>query len=324
MDKVTQAYGLGKMTAPPERVSGGLMHRMDKVYCEKGIYAVKTLNRQVMARPAAYRNMILSERIAFKLSEFVPAVFALTIDGNIIHAREKDMYMVFPWVEGKSLFPPELNSVHCERIGDILGRIHKADVRVDDVIKEYTEKTPIDWPSVPNDLRAEEWIHAYCPFISKLEIWHNDAVCAVDQLSSWRVISHRDLDPKNVLWQGLDPWLIDWEAAGYINPLQEMLETAFYWADDGKGGLDEEKFVTFIHAYEQHISLKEAPWQMIGSACFLGMLEWLHYNVRRALGEEATGEQEMQLGKEQVVSTIQALYALEKKNKTVLGLINNR
>ncbi|WP_317957411.1 phosphotransferase [Paenibacillus chitinolyticus] len=28
------------------------------------------------------------------------------------------------------------------------------------------------------------------------------------------VISHGDLDPKNVLWDKIDPILIDWECAG--------------------------------------------------------------------------------------------------------------
>lgn len=48
-----------------------------------------------------------------------------------------------------------------------------------------------------------------------------------------QVISHRDLDPKNVMWDGMNPYLIDWEAAGPVNPYQEFLEVALYWVDDG-------------------------------------------------------------------------------------------
>ena len=51
-------------------------------------------------------------------------------------------------------------------------------------------------------------------------------------LSQNLVISHRDLDPKNVLWHGEEALVIDWEAAGYVNPYQELLEVINYWADD--------------------------------------------------------------------------------------------
>ena len=53
-------------------------------------------------------------------------------------------------------------------------------------------------------------------------------------LSQTMVISHRDLDPKNVMWNGSEPLVIDWEAAGYVNPYQEFLEVLNYWADDGE------------------------------------------------------------------------------------------
>lgn len=45
----------------------------------------------------------------------------------------------------------------------------------------------------------------------------------------------------------------------------------------------------------------------------MGMLGWLEYNVKRALGIEATTADEVQLGKEQVIGTIGALYAYQEK-----------
>ena len=44
---------LGDVTQPIETVSGGFMHRMYKVCSNKGTYAVKYLNPEVMSRPDA-------------------------------------------------------------------------------------------------------------------------------------------------------------------------------------------------------------------------------------------------------------------------------
>ena len=56
-------------------------------------------------------------------------------------------------------------------------------------------------------------------------------------LSTTTVISHRDLDPKNVMWNYNKPVLIDWESAGYINPMQDLIETAIYWSKMNKVNL---------------------------------------------------------------------------------------
>ncbi len=41
------------------------------------------------------------------------------------------------------------------------------------------------------------------------------------------MISHTDLDRKNVIWQKNVPFIIDWEASGYINPTIELIQVAW-------------------------------------------------------------------------------------------------
>lgn len=49
-------------------------------------------------------------------------------------------------------------------------------------------------------------------------------------LNSESVLSHGDIDQKNVLWnQDNSPTVIDWEAAGYVNPMVELFTAALYW-----------------------------------------------------------------------------------------------
>ncbi|MDP9034677.1 MAG: aminoglycoside phosphotransferase family protein [Myxococcota bacterium] len=43
-----------------------------------------------------------------------------------------------------------------------------------------------------------------------------------------RVVSHNDLNPGNVLWDGARAWLVDWDAAGLAHPLYDLAVLAMF------------------------------------------------------------------------------------------------
>ena len=312
MNDIWQRLGLGKLLSAPEKVTGGLLHSMDKIHTESGIYALKTLNPQIMKRPEALHNMERSERIARAMKTIVPVVCALEKEGKCVFSLGEKHMMLYPWMDGKSVFPPDITTDHCAVMGSILGRIHRADIQPEGIEKETVKEETFNWPDCT---RNNEWLQPVLEQREKIEKWQREANEGVKALSSRQVISHRDLDPKNVLWNGKEPLLIDWEAAGYVNPYQEMLETAYYWADDGRGSLKEELFKAFAAAYGKYIPLDNVCWQRVFSACFQGMLGWLYYNIRRGCGLENTNDEDCELGKKQVQQTLNSLNAMEKKNE---------
>jgi thiamine kinase-like enzyme len=140
----------------------------------------------------------------------------------------------------------------------------------------------------------------------------NEANC---KLSELLVISHRDLDPKNVMWNQDIPYFIDWEAAGYVNPYQELLEVLNYWTNDGKGELDKDKFMTLLNAYRKYMSTFGVDWDCVLNSGYAGMLGWLEYSLKRALGIESVDEEEKVLGAEQVIGTIKELVRYDNQLK---------
>ncbi len=310
MEALTEALGLGKMISAPEATAGGFLHRMEKIHCESGIYAVKCLNPQIMKRPTALNNMVLSERIATALRNAVPVVHAIEWNGQIVHLFREKYYMIYPWVEGKSVFPPHITLDHCAIMGDMLGRIHKENVKIKGVCQTAEDELHLDWERI----QKEEWLSFLFPEQHLLEKWQRAANDSTRLLSAHQVISHRDLDPKNVLWQGKQPLLIDWEAAGYVNPYLELMETAYYWADDGHESLNKGLFKAFVAAYRRHIPLIYADWKAVQGACFQGLLGWLYYNIKRGCGLDTVDEEDKELGRQQVKDTLVSLKALEKKH----------
>ena len=316
MNGLMEYLKLGNVVAELVQVTGGLLHKMYRVSTDIGEYAVKVLNPEIMKRPVALRNTVNSEKIADAFQAKIPVVAALEIDGRQIHELNGAYYMIFDWVEGASIFPPEITGENCSAIGDVLGKIHQEKLTVDGVMPEEDGATLFVWDKyqkLVQGLEQEVWAIRYLEALPDIKAWNQAACDAQEVLAETLVISHRDLDPKNVMWNGNAPLIIDWEAAGYVNPYQELLEVVNYWADDGKGGLLKKHFDALFEAYTKHIKLENVDWAAVYAGSFYGMLGWLEYNVKRALGIEAATAEEEQLGKEQVIGTIGALYAYQEK-----------
>ena len=63
LNKMIGELNLGNLIEPISQVSGGLMHRMFKVFTDKGRYIVKLLNPNIMKRPTAMNNFNTADKL---------------------------------------------------------------------------------------------------------------------------------------------------------------------------------------------------------------------------------------------------------------------
>jgi len=298
------------MIGVPEEISGGLLHRMYAVETTQGKYAIKALNPQIMVRPEAMQNYINSERIANIALNNTPALPAKKFNGTFMQEIDKQFYLVFQWVEGETLKPNEINVVHCEKIGAILADIHITDFSELGLVNEWSDNTQLtDWNYYLQKGKEhnEVWVNLLHESIDKLYEWNSQANRAAKQLAADMVISHRDLDSKNVMWNQHKPIIIDWEAAGYTNPMQELTETAIYWSENEIGNIDKDKFLAFLGGYKKRYGKLKANWKMVLENGFLGKLGWLEYSLKRSLWIECTDKEEQKIGTTQVTATINTI-----------------
>lgn len=84
-----------------------------------------------------------------------------------------------------------------------------------------------------------------------------DEIAAVLARDPRRVVSHNDINPGNVLWDGTRAWLIDWEAAGLMHPYYDIAALSTFLNLDADGGyallalqeqiaLDDDARATFV------------------------------------------------------------------------------
>ncbi|CAM3307539.1 aminoglycoside phosphotransferase family protein [Paenibacillus taichungensis] len=313
-EKLVAELELGELNSKPKAISGGLLHRMYAIETTHAKYAVKALNPQIMSRPTAMQNYIQSEKIANVAANFIHAQPAKVINGSSMQILEHQCYLIFDWIDGKSLELHEVTETHCEHMGMILAEIHKTDfsqLHIPDLQLDDSKET--DWNDYLNKGQTEnsDWTILLADNIQKLYEWSAQAKNASVILASDAVISHRDLEPKNVMWQQDNPIIIDWESAGYINPMHDLLETAMYWSMDQTGNVGKERFLAFINGYRSRVGNLNANWRRVLENGFSGKLDWLEYSLKRSLWIECTDGEEQQLGTSQVTWTIEALKQYE-------------
>ena len=294
-NKICDESKLGEIIGVPVSVSGGLLHKMYAIETDKGKYAVKILNPQIMLRPDAMMNYINSERVANLVSKKVPAVPAKIIYGNFIQTIDSQFYIVFDWIESIPLNSSVINSSHSEKMGSILADIHSTDFSELHLKKDLaTHEQSVNWKYYIQQGQKSnaEWVESLIEIVDKLYEWSALAYKANRVLSTNLVISHRDLDPKNVLWNKDNPVIIDWEAAGYVNPMHELIETAIYWSTVLENG-------------------------------FSGKLGWLEYNLKRSLWIECTDGEEQKMGTTEVVGTIKEIKYYAEIISKLVNWLNN-
>lgn len=307
IEKFCDKFGFGKVTNIT-KISGGLMHKMFKVKTDKGIYCVKVLNPEVMSRKEAYGNFVVSESVSnLAKKNGIPVSSALDIDGNYLTKLDDMYYMVFDYVEGKTLKDDEITVEHCKKIGNVLAHIHSLDYKeigLEPNIVEYTRL--YDWESYINNSNFNKMPYKNV-FLKNYKKYNSMLKRANERFNASnknQTICHSDMDPKNVMWNNDNPIIIDWECAGVANPERELLEDALCWSGFLSNNFSEEKFIAIFKEYSKYRNIEDIEWYDVICGNLVGRFGWLKYNLERSLGIVSNDEEEMKLAENEVIKTI--------------------
>jgi Ser/Thr protein kinase RdoA (MazF antagonist) len=325
-EKLCKALGLGELTATPEAISGGLLNRMYAVVTTSGKYAVKALNPQIMMRPTALANYLQAEQVVTLVADHLPAQPAIRVNGTFMQQIEGQYYLVFDWIDGQTLQAAECTETHCRQMGAILAQIHNTDFSVMGK-SERGAQTPqrIDWRNYLEQgfAQAAVWANLMADTTQQLTLWNETVQEAAKSLAGEQIYSHRDLEPKNVMWRQGNPIVIDWESAGPIHPKVDLIETAIYWSGNEDGTVDKGRFDAFVAGYKGSNGCLEADWSSVLAFGYLSRLEWLEYSLKRSLGLESTDEGDQTAGTEQVTATIRSLIDYENMVSRLASWLND-
>lgn len=322
-EKMVNFFNLGNIIEEPLKVTGGLTHRMFKIVTDKGRYIVKLLNPNIMKRPTAMGNFNRADKIEEILKDNgISAVYSLKFNDKKMQEIDGQYFYIYEWFDGKSLKDGEITNYHCEKIGEVLAKIHNIDLKNEN--NDFHEKK-IDFKYYI-DLAKEKGSPIYDLICDKEDVL-NESMSkgneAIKHLPNCSAICHNDMDSKNVMWLNDDYKLIDLECLGYSNPYLELYELALCWSGYEKCNINFGLFKTFFKSYFDNTKLdKKIDWESIYYANN-GRLEWLEFNIKRSLMIECDSLEEQEIGINEVKETIEHVVYYDKAKNEILKNIND-
>lgn len=329
IEKLVIETKIGTYIKEINKISGGLSHRMYKVVTDKGIYAIKELNPGVIKRKDAFSNFIFSEKVSeIAIRNGITAIGALKINNEVITKIDDNYYMIFEWLDGRTLKADEIIEKHCKIMGEVLAKIHNIDFNeIEDEKRKNLNLEYYDWNRYIEI--AEKNNKTYASLLKQnIELLYElneKSIKALKCANENLIISHTDLDRKNVMWQGDKPFIIDWEASGYINPTIELIQVAWYWSGGDIENIDYNKFNTLIKSYNEHYKGNiDKRIEELVSADNYGGLGWLNYNLKRSLCIENQYEQdEIELAENEVIQSINEIKYNYGQLGNIIRAMNN-
>ena len=303
-NKLVLNLNLGKLIEEPSRVTGGLTHKMYKVVTDRNKYIVKLLNPNIMKRPTALGNYEKADKFEIMFQDNnIDAIYSLEFNGKKMQLQDGQYFYIYNWYDGKSLKDNEIKHINCEKIGKQLAEIHNISLKEENWVEDTKN---IDWKYYIN-LAKEKESPIYDMLFDKIDLLNESMKKGnevVKELPNYIAVCHNDLDSKNVLWIDDNYKIIDLECLGYSNPYLELFTLALCWSGYESCNINFDLFKTFMDSYFKYSKLKrDINWEVLYYANN-GRLEWLLYNIKRALMLETDSEEEQQLGINEVKETI--------------------
>lgn len=311
---------LGSLASQVKSVSGGYMHKMYCLETTTEKYAIKMLNPIIMRREDVFENYKTAEHFEEILQRNnIPILPALEFNGAKMQFINNQYFYLFNWMDARALRSEEIQKEHCEIMGKILAKIHKIEQIKEPFIRN---EITIDWDlyiQLANQ-KCSEIVNLLNDNKELLYSSQEEGNAALKKIPQIKCICNGDMDSKNVLWINGQPTIIDLECLSYGNPYMELFQLALCWSGYEHCAVDYDLLTAFINSYHITYGKLDVDWEVLYSTNF-GRLEWLEYNVKRALMIECENEEERQMGIGQVKETINHIIYYNKIRDDLLRAV---
>ncbi len=317
IERLCGQLDLGPHRGTLNRVRGGFHHCMWRLDAKDGSFAIKQLADDMdMENEAIVAQINATEITAREFSRHgVPALHSLHRDRQHLHLLDGVGYLVYPWTNATACHRNRIEEHHAVIVATTLAHIHHSEIHVPELrdVPSFpvTAERVIDLVRLARqrNVRYSQILEDRLDDLLRIVELHGPAL---KRLEEHQVISHGDLDHKNILWsEAGEPLLIDWESARRLNPTYELLLEALDW-----GGItahfDARPFTTILQAYvDAGGRIVEDMIPAASDAIQGAWVNWLLYNVGRAVGLKDTRQRA--IGTSQVDLVLSALLRMEKQ-----------
>ncbi|MDQ0801417.1 aminoglycoside phosphotransferase family protein [Arthrobacter sp. SLBN-112] len=287
---------LGAPIGPMIRVHGGFANRMYRLDTDQGSFAIKELNLVDRRWTSRVEDVFRFERAAFAAGIPMPEPISAS-----------QYTLVHRWVEGEKVPEAPVPAAYAFEVGEILARIHALDVAWTNVSIE--DPTSQDWSELAARATAtgQPWAGELASQVETfLAIAHFVDTC---ERRGPVVLTHRDIQPWNLLAREGRPVVLDWELSGMLDLSSELGSTALSLAKGpGLEDIEPAIFRSVLDGYVAGGGVLPPPgpsWFVFMIGGWLGHTRW---NILRCLaGVETSTGPDLALSHESVRNGVRGL-----------------
>lgn len=319
---------LGQCRGEITPVYGGFHHRMWRLETDRGAFAIKQLSPAAqLDDPSVRAHFEASESAADAFACVgVPAIVALRGSAGYLQQRDGEGYLVYHWTDARAAGRNTITAQQGAHVAGLMANMHLADIRVAglpamefDCHSEDNIAALVAW-AVQRNVRDARELESRLPDMLKVVGLQSEAIRT---LESRLVVSHGDLDHKNVLWtEDGEPLLIDWESVRRLNPTYELILEALDWSGI-TGNFNGGAFADFLAAYRRAGGVIDVGSIDAAVSCVVGdWVNWMMFNVGRAM--DLDHPREHRVGSEQVDLAFSTLLRLERQLPRLFTIVRQQ
>ncbi len=302
---------LGAPIGPMIRVHGGFANQMYRLDTDQGSFAVKELNLVDNRWTYPVDDVFRFEQAAFAAGIPMPEPISASHD-TLVHR----------WVEGEKVPEEPVPAAYAFEIGEILARIHALDVEW--THEPIDEPTPHDWHELAVRAAAtgQPWADELATLVETfLAIAQFVETC---ERPGPVVLTHRDIQPWNLLARDGRPVVLDWELSGMLDLSSELGSTALSIAKgSGYDDIRPAIFRAVLDGYVAGGGTLPPPGPSWFAYLVGGWLGFTRWNILRCLaGSDASTGPDLALSHESVRNGLRGLPDLFSRLPDLEALIS--
>jgi aminoglycoside phosphotransferase (APT) family kinase protein len=316
---VAEAFGLPGPVTGWEPVGGAWSNRVYRLDAGGRRYAVKEMRnpwaeprwQEWLAESWSFEQRAIAAGVAAPRPVPNPAdgsclarVSRLGQDSQVTDAPVR----VHHWTAGAPVSPGPVDAATARWAGQVLAILHGLRITPRDrgLFPVTSTETADRWPELTEAAR-----HRDAPWISSMEEAAPGVVLIADlaRAAGFRpdqeVMTHGDIDQKNLLLTPSGPALCDWDLAAPLVPRRELADVAMSLAAWTETAIAREVVRSYRRAGGDDTRIEPAD---LGQSMMIG-LDWVAFNVERAIGLRPAATAEVSLARGIVPGLLAAIPA---------------
>ncbi len=219
----------------------------------------------------------------------IKVILPLTFNKKEFVIHQGKYYLIYKFNDFKTLYRKDIKLKHIEKMAETLAKIHKLNLKID--LPCHYKKIDIDLEKYIKlykkaDLKVYEVLKEKQKELESLISNCNDNIKFVKQNMC---ISHNDYKLLNMLWDKDKLYLIDFDAAGMVNPTTAMVEAAFSLSRVDEE-INEKYLKTFIKKYNEILKINYNEYIVALDVAMNGKLKWFRYILDEGLKNKKYSE----------------------------------